>query len=211
MTKKTSGIYLIKNKLTNKCYVGVSVNIESRWRQHKYWAKNHGVISKITNSLRKNGIENFEFSIIEVCEKDCFEERERYWIQKHDSVLNGYNLTYGGNVKKIVSVETKKKMSISRLGVKKSESHIKKIAEVNGSKEQRERFSKINLGRKLSEETKRRMSLAKKGHKVSEATKQKLRDAWIAYKKRVALQSEQKPKMGRPPKGTNEPRTESDH
>jgi group I intron endonuclease len=211
MTKKISGVYLIKNKLTNKCYVGVSVNIHARWRQHKYWAKNDGVVSKITNAIKKNGIENFDFSVVEECHKDVFEEKERHWIKEYDSVLNGYNLTYGGNVRKTVSEETKLKMSNSRLGVPKSESHKQKIAKANSTQESKEKNSKRNLGKKLSDETKKKMSLSKKGHEVSEETRQKIRNAWIAYKSRMALQSEQRPKLGRPAKVKHEPtETQSD-
>jgi len=166
----------------------VSVNIYSRWRQHKYWAKNKEVASKITNSIKKHGVENFEFSIIELCDKDFFEEKERYWISKYDSVSSGYNLTYGGSIRKVISEETKLKMSNSRIGVPKSDSHKKKIAQVNGSKESREKFSQLNLGRKLSDETKRKMSESKKGFKHTDEAKNKMRLAWIAYKQRVALQ-----------------------
>lgn len=207
MTKKISGVYLIRNKLNDKCYVGVSVNIYSRWRQHKYWAKNEGVVSKITNSIKKNGIENFDFSIIHICEKEEFEAQERFWIKQHDSVTNGYNLTHGGNIRKVISDETKAKMSKSRLGVPKSDAHKRKIAETNGSKKNRELFSKINLGRKLSDETRKKMSESRKGKKISEETKRKMNDGLIAFRKRWALQSpEQRPKMGRPPKVNDEPR-----
>jgi len=197
-------VYLIRNKLSGKCYVGVSVNIHSRWRQHKYWAKNKEVVSKITNSIKKHGVENFEFSVIELCEKDFFDEKERYWISKYNSVENGYNLTYGGSVRKIVSEETKEKMSKSRLGVPKSESHKNKIAEVNGSRESREKFSKLNLGRKLSDETRKKMSESKKGFRHTEEAKKKMGAASIAHWQRVALQLAERPKVGRPPKVSNE-------
>jgi group I intron endonuclease len=197
-------VYLIRNKLSGKCYVGVSVNIHSRWRQHKYWAKNKKVVSKITNSIKKHGVENFEFSVIELCEKDFFDEKERYWISKYNSVENGYNLTYGGSVRKIVSEETKEKMSKSRLGVPKSESHKNKIAEVNGSRESREKFSKLNLGRKLSDETRKKMSESKKGFRHTEEAKKKMGAASIAHWQRVALQLAERPKVGRPPKVSNE-------
>jgi group I intron endonuclease len=204
MEKKLSGVYLVKNRLNEKCYVGVSVNIHSRWRQHKYWAKNKEVVSKITNAIKKYGVENFEFSIIELCDKDLFEEKERHWIKKYDSVLSGYNLTYGGSIRKIVSDETRLKMSKSKIGVPKSESHKKKIAEANGSKESREKFSKLNLGRKLSDETKKKMSESKKGFRHTEEAKKKMGAASIAHWQRVALQLAERPKVGRPPKVSNE-------
>lgn len=205
MSKRISGVYLIRNKLTGKCYVGVSVNIYSRWRQHKYWAKNKCVVSLITKSIKKNGVENFEFSIIEECEKELFEEKERYWIKKYDSVLNGYNLTYGGNLRKVLSDETKTKMSKSRVGVPKSQSHKEKIAAVNGSKESREKFSNLNKGRRLSDETKKKMSEAKKGFKHSDEAKKKMGAASIAFWERVALQLAERPKIGRPAKVKDEP------
>ena len=209
MSKKVSGVYLVKNKLTGKCYVGVSVNIHSRWRQHKYWAKNQDVVSLITKSIKKNGVENFEFSIIEECGKDLFDEKERYWIEKYDSVLNGYNLTYGGNLRKVLSDETRLKMSKSRIGVPKSQSHKEKIAAVNGSKESREKFSKLNQGRKMSDEARKRMSEARKGFKHSEEAKKKMSAASIAYWSRVALQLAERPKVGRPPKVSNELKSDS--
>lgn len=165
MTKKISGIYLIKNKLNNKCYVGVSIDIYSRWRQHKYWAKNKGVVSRITNSIRKHGIENFEFSIIEQCDKEFFEEKERFWIDSYDSVSNGYNLTYGGNLRKILSEETKLKMSKSRTGVAKSKEHRANLVASIKSIDVRKKISHSLKGRKITEETKKKMSLAKVGKK----------------------------------------------
>ena len=205
MDKRLSGVYLIQNKLDEKCYVGVSINIYSRWRQHKYWAKNKEVASRITRAIKKYGVENFEFSIIELCDKEFFEEKERHWISKYDSVLNGYNLTYGGSIKKVISEETKLKMSNSRIGVPKSDSHKQKIAQVNGSKENREKFSKLSLGRKLSDETKKKMSESKKGFKHTEEAKRKMGAASIAHWQRIALQLAERPKIGRPAKVKDEP------
>ncbi len=37
------GIYLIRNKINNKVYIGLSVNIEERWQHHRslYLKKNN--------------------------------------------------------------------------------------------------------------------------------------------------------------------------
>ena len=32
----TCGIYKIENMKNNKCYIGCSINIEHRWKQHIY-------------------------------------------------------------------------------------------------------------------------------------------------------------------------------
>lgn len=101
------GIYSIKCKTTNKYYIGASVNIKRRWNQHK---RSH-INEKCYNyplyiDMRKYGIDDFEFSIIEECEKDELEEREMYYIDKYDSYVNGYNQNMGGEYAAINPKET---------------------------------------------------------------------------------------------------------
>ena len=98
----TMGIYTITNIINNKKYVGLSFNIEERWQQHiKYAFKEsndryHN--NRIYNALRKYGIDNFKFEIIEECKKEKLKEREIYWIDYYDAYNNGYNLTIGGDI-----------------------------------------------------------------------------------------------------------------
>lgn len=40
MCNTNQGIYIIKNLINNKSYVGQSVNLEKRWRQHYNYGKN---------------------------------------------------------------------------------------------------------------------------------------------------------------------------
>lgn len=90
------GIYKIQNLINGKIYIGQSVHIQARFNQHKNEAKN-GNTRPLYNAIRKYGIENFSFEIIEECSKEMLNEREIYWIKKYDSFHNGYNLTPGGN------------------------------------------------------------------------------------------------------------------
>jgi hypothetical protein len=55
------GIYQIKNLINNKIYIGKSQDIERRWQQHRY-GKTNLILS---NSIKKYGINNFEFIILE--------------------------------------------------------------------------------------------------------------------------------------------------
>ena len=96
----TTGIYKIQNKINNKIYIGQSVNIERRWKDHRSSYKDendHSYNTHLYRSMRKYGIENFDFSIIEICEPNQLNEKERYWIERYDSFFNGYNLTLGGD------------------------------------------------------------------------------------------------------------------
>lgn len=92
------GIYRISNRINNKHYIGQSLNIENRWKEH---INNISIKdNSIYRALRKYGIDNFEFKIIEECTEDMLNERERYWIEYYDSYNNGYNMTKGGESSK---------------------------------------------------------------------------------------------------------------
>lgn len=84
------GIYLITNNINNKKYVGQSVHISERWAQHRYNSKNG--TTRISQALRKHGIDNFTFSILEIVEDArLLTDREQYWIDYYDSINTGYN------------------------------------------------------------------------------------------------------------------------
>lgn len=88
------GIYKIKNTINNKCYIGQSVDIEKRFYMHKHFYHKD---SYIDQEIHLQGLENFEFSIIELCEKDELDQKEIYYIENYNSFYpNGYNLTKGG-------------------------------------------------------------------------------------------------------------------
>lgn len=96
-----SGIYKITNLINNKIYIGQSINVYQRWEAHKYASLNKN--SKeyniyFHNALRKYGINNFFFEIIELCDKTKLDERERYWIEYYHSYDRkiGYNESKGG-------------------------------------------------------------------------------------------------------------------
>lgn len=96
------GIYKISNDLNGKVYVGQSIDIERRFKQHiqdtlNEQRRNKSVIHK---AMWKYGIEHFCFEIIEECKKEELDEREQYWISYYDSYHNGYNSTAGGRTPK---------------------------------------------------------------------------------------------------------------
>ena len=98
------GIYKIKNKINGKVYIGLSTNIEKRWNKHKNEPFNLSSAQYnclLYKAIRKYGLDNFEFSIIEECSKEMLPKREKYWIKYYNSFIgfdncNGYNMTIGG-------------------------------------------------------------------------------------------------------------------
>ena len=92
-----TGIYMIKNKLNNKIYVGQSSNIENRWWKHKsFLNKNTHHNKRLQEDWNKYGKENFMMKILEECPNSLLNEREIYWINHFNSFENGYNLNIGG-------------------------------------------------------------------------------------------------------------------
>ena len=57
------GIYLIRNKINNKVYIGQSIDIEGRWKDHKVRKDE----SAIHLAIQKYGVENFEFEVLQEC------------------------------------------------------------------------------------------------------------------------------------------------
>lgn len=90
--KKVRGIYKVTNKINGKVYIGQSVDIGRRWRQHMT-AKDDIYFHK---AIQKYGVENFEWEVIEQCKKKDLDAREIYWIEYYDSFNKGYNCTKGG-------------------------------------------------------------------------------------------------------------------
>lgn len=88
-----SGLYLIKNIINNKIYIGISKNIRKRCKEHFYTYKGYKSRngSKLKNALLKYKIEDFRFFILEITEEDLV-KKEAYYINKFDSVKNGYNI-----------------------------------------------------------------------------------------------------------------------
>lgn len=53
--------------------------------------------NQIHTAMREFGRENFYLEILEECEKELLNEREKYWIQYFNSYKDGYNGTEGGD------------------------------------------------------------------------------------------------------------------
>lgn len=95
------GIYKITNLTNNKVYIGQSVLIEKRWNKHQTAGFNpngHEYEYPLYRAIRKYGLNNFSFEVIEECSREVLDERESYWIDNFQSnnPAFGYNQTAGG-------------------------------------------------------------------------------------------------------------------
>lgn len=170
-------IYKIRNKINDKQYVGQTTRpFKDRINEYKKGFGN----DYINNSFKKYGFENFEFSIIETCSTiNSLNEREIFWINHYNSRNKdyGYNIELGG-MNSLASDETKKKMSLSHIGVIQSQEWINKRIAESGSEEAKkygktkteeekkhlsENSAKFWQGKSRDQETKNKISVSKQG------------------------------------------------
>lgn len=135
-------IYLLRDPRDGKPkYVGKSVNVEKRFRDHiaqiKHCSQYNVNLSRWLKSLISSGFKPI-LQILEICSGDSWKERERYWIsefkKQHKCLLN---IDKGGRSKPS-GLEGhpcpqwwREEMSRRHSGKKYSEEQIRKIRDSN--------------------------------------------------------------------------------
>ena len=96
---KSCGIYKITNLINQKTYIGQAVNLSDRIRTHVKAGLGIDTPNSILyKAMRKDGVENFSFEILEYCDPVDLNDREKIWIGYFSSQEWGYNMTGGGSV-----------------------------------------------------------------------------------------------------------------
>lgn len=201
------GIYAIVNKLGDHVYVGQSINMSLRKKQHfSSLEKGDHYNKRIQRCYDKYGASAIEFMILEVCDQSILTEREQFWIdqQAGKQLLNYAPVAVSPKgIKR--SAETIEKRRLKMVGYKHSEqtkqkmrdaqaaiSHIKSLAAIEQMKDPANR-AKAGTGRKgkhltpehklkVSETSKQRWADPEYKDKVSKAFSkaQKLRSANVS-------------------------------
>lgn len=176
------GIYIIKNIVNGKVYVGQSVDIYTRWYNHKHdLINNVHYNTHLQASWNKYGEASFEFSIIKTCDQNDLDALEVEYISLYNSCDSkfGYNMSHGGSGGGIPNDEVRAKLSIVNIGennpmfgkhhtaeTKKKISEAK-IGDKNAMYGKRGELSP-NYGRKHTDEFRELQSKIQKGKKMSE-------------------------------------------
>ena len=135
---------------TDKYYVGQTIRPLERFKDHIDATINKKDNTKFHNALRKYKLENWIYCVLEEnVLRANLNMMEMDWIEEFDSFHSGYNMTAGGG-QTIFSEESRKKISESNKGKRRTKEAIKKI-------------SNARKGKHLSDETKEKLSKAHKG------------------------------------------------
>lgn len=84
-------IYIVRNKINDKVYIGQSINVKIRFEKHCKDIK-----SLLGKAIQEYGKRNFFYEILEK-QVENYNEREKYWIKMYQSQTPyGYNILEGG-------------------------------------------------------------------------------------------------------------------
>lgn len=128
-------VYKLTNTINGKAYIGITARSEpERWSEHKVRAKQGVRNSRLYDAIRKYGPDAFNREVIATAStEDELRELEKRYIQEFNTYDAGYNSNIGGHgflefpehirIKigkaqkgKIISPESRKKMSAAKLG-----------------------------------------------------------------------------------------------
>lgn len=141
-------IYKITNLSNNKVYIGQTRrSVEDRWRDHCTLTKSKHK-SLIRLAIAKYGQDSFKIEVIDQCKSiDELNIKEQVRIKEFNSLSpNGYNLDSGGK-SKIAHIESRKKMSLAKIG--KSNPH---------TDESKKKLSLIKKGVRFSNQHRKALS-----------------------------------------------------
>jgi len=191
------GIYAIRHVESGRCYVGSTVNIERRWKEHRTRIKNGTHPAKhLANAFKAYGLDSFEFVILEECcvsDESVRIERETHWMGLLQPAFNVAPVA--GSVLGLKrSEEVRARMSVAQKGRESKLKGVPRSPEARAAisrgkkgkprtREHQENLSKALKGRvsprkgvKLSEETKQRISESKRGAAQTEEHKKAISD-----------------------------------
>lgn len=131
--RKLDGIYIIKNKINSKVYIGECKNFYKRYGRHLSQLKSNKHFNiKLQNFVNKYGIDSLEFDILEELPNSNSSERidkEIEYIVKYNSINNGFNIIKDSRTMSHISTSTRKNNGKRLIGVIRDEEFCNKVKE----------------------------------------------------------------------------------
>lgn len=168
-------VYQIRNVVTNKVYVGSSINAEGRGKQHfGLLRKGNHHSRRLQEAWNKYGEINFVFEILQICSDEDLRRLEQRYIDKLKAYTNGYNTHPEATITYMPS-EIRERMSVSAKRVGKSPELQKQRAE-NAKRQHAEgRLGLVTWSPEVAKEAHRKSGEARRGKPSSKESVEKMR------------------------------------
>lgn len=126
-------IYILKNKINNKVYIGQTIkSLQRRLVVHRAAGNTKNPKTKIARAIKKYGKENFFIELINSSyTQEEADKLECFYIEKFNSIKYGYNISPGGEAKRNVTAETRKRLAKGMKGKFHSKETIQLMSESN--------------------------------------------------------------------------------
>jgi len=164
-----SGIYIIRNIINGKFYIGSSKDLINRWKHHKFYLNNAKHPNKhLQHAWTKYGSDNFEFDVLHYEQPEYLLSLEQIYLDRFSKVEWCYNIAQSSTAPglgRTPSKETRQLMSKLMSGRLRTQSH-------------KDNLSRALMGNKISDETKSKISKSLKGKIESNETKLKKSLSW---------------------------------
>lgn len=91
------GIYKITNLITEESYIGQAVNVYKRFCEHCKCGLGMDTPqgNKLYAAMLKDGLNNFSFEVLEECQPEELDDKEKFYIEMYCCVDYGYNSVNG--------------------------------------------------------------------------------------------------------------------
>jgi group I intron endonuclease len=127
--RKLNGIYIIRNTVDQRVYIGECTNFYKRYSRHKSQLLNNKHFNiKLQNFVNKYGIDTLEFDILEIVDTNRI-EREMYYIKLYNSINNGFNIVLDSRAMAHITNGSRKKIGHSLKGIKRDPEFSKAVSE----------------------------------------------------------------------------------
>lgn len=173
-------IYKWTHKESGKCYIGQSIQEPNQRRlEHISGSRYTKKTYHFHNAIKKYGIDSFDWEVLDYTYTlEELNDLEEFYINKYNSINEGYNIRQGGN-NKLHSKESKKRMSEAQKAA-----HARRKTEGKDGGWVRKDGGPMK-GKNCSEEHKKKVGLANKG-KLKGKTWEEIYGVEGAQKRRLA-------------------------
>jgi group I intron endonuclease len=152
---RAPGIYKITCTTNGKFYIGSSINLYKREKQHRYeLTQNTHINHYLQNAWNKYGEESFTFEVVEFVFEWSLLDREQYWLDK----LKPYKRGVGFNIARCAEAPNRGQVASPEMRAKVSAAHKGKRL----SPEHRAKIGATSKGRKHSAESRAKASASNK-------------------------------------------------